>query len=125
MIFGTEEFGHVEMLEIMIYQLMKDLTLEEIKEVGLDAHYEEHAKALFPTDTNGVLFTVTYFGNNRRSFIRSFRRYGAKQNERAVYENLIDLTNDQDIIRPLLCLRQREIVHYAIDSKNYLNTMIL
>ena len=47
------------MLEIMIYQLIKDETLEEIKEVGLDAHYEEHAKALFPIDTNGVLFTVT------------------------------------------------------------------
>ena len=57
---GTEELGHVEMLETMIYQLIKDETLEEIKEVGLDAHYEEHAKALFPTDTNGVLFTATY-----------------------------------------------------------------
>ena len=101
---GTEELGHVEMLETMIYQLMKDLTLEEIKEVGLDAHYEEHAKALFPTDTNGVLFTVTYFGNNRRAF----RRNAAEQNEWAVYENLIDLTDDQDIIRPLLMLRQRK-----------------
>ena len=60
MIFRTEELGHVEMLEIMIYQLIKDETLEEIKEVGLDAHYEEHAKELFPTNTNRVLFTVTY-----------------------------------------------------------------
>ena len=30
-----------------------------------------------------------------------------------VYENLIDLTNDPDVIGPLLWLRQREIVHYA------------
>ena len=27
---GTEELGHVEMLETMIYQLMKDATLEEM-----------------------------------------------------------------------------------------------
>jgi len=30
---------------------------------------------------------------------------------RATYEHLIDLTTDEDIIQPLLFLRQREIVH--------------
>lgn len=35
-----------------------------------------------------------------------------EQKARAVYENLIDLTNDPDVIGPLLWLRQREIVHY-------------
>ena len=58
---GTEELGHVEMLETMIYQLMKDATLEELKDAGLDSHYAEHAKALFPTDANGVPFTTSYF----------------------------------------------------------------
>ena len=37
----------------------------------------------------------------------------AEQKARAVYENLIDLTNDPDVIGPLLWLRQREIVHFA------------
>ena len=37
----------------------------------------------------------------------------AEQKARAVYENLIDLTKDPDVIGPLLWLRQREIVHYA------------
>ena len=37
----------------------------------------------------------------------------AEQKARAVYENLIDLTEDPDVIGPLLWLRQREIVHYA------------
>ena len=36
----------------------------------------------------------------------------AEQKARAVYENLIDLTDDPDVIGPLLWLRQREIVHY-------------
>ena len=31
---GTEELAHVEMLSSMIYQLMKDATLEEIQETG-------------------------------------------------------------------------------------------
>ena len=36
---GTEELAHVEMISTMIYQLMKDATIEELKEAGLDSHY--------------------------------------------------------------------------------------
>ena len=36
----------------------------------------------------------------------------AEQKARATYENLIDLTDDPDVIAPLLWLRQREIVHF-------------
>ena len=36
----------------------------------------------------------------------------AEQKARAVYENLINLTNDQDVIDILLFLRQREIIHF-------------
>ena len=109
---GTEELGHVEMLETMIYQLMKDATLEEIKEAGLDAHYAEHAKALFPTDANGVPFTVTYFATTGDPLADLSEDMAAEQKARAVYENLIDLTDDPDVIGPLLWLRQREIVHF-------------
>ena len=109
---GTEELGHVEMLETMIYQLMKDATLEEIKEAGLDTHYAEHAKALFPTDANGVPFTVSYFATTGDPLADLSEDMAAEQKARAVYENLIDLTDDPDVIGPLLWLRQREIVHF-------------
>lgn len=36
-----------------------------------------------------------------------------EEKARAIYENLINLTDDPDIVGPLLFLRQREIVHYA------------
>ena len=110
---GTEELGHVEMLETMIYQLMKDATLEEIKNAGLDAQYAEHAKALFPTDSNGVPFTTAYFATTGDALADLSEDMAAEQKARAVYENLIDLTNDPDVIGPLLWLRQREIVHFA------------
>ena len=110
---GTEELGHVEMLEAMIYQLLKDATLEELKEAGLDSHYAEHAKALFPTDANGVPFTTSYFATTGDSLADIAEDMAAEQKARAVYENLIDLTDDPDVIGPLLWLRQREIVHYA------------
>ena len=109
---GTEELGHVEMLETMIYQLMKDATLEELQQAGLDAHYAEHAKALFPTDANGVPFTVAYLATTGDTLADISEDMAAEQKARAVYENLIDLTDDPDVIGPLLWLRQREIVHF-------------
>ena len=110
---GTEELGHVEMLEAMIHQLTKDATLEELKEAGLDTNYAEHAKALFPTDAAGVPFTTAYFATTGDPLADIAEDMAAEQKARAVYENLIDLTDDPDVIGPLLWLRQREIVHYA------------
>ena len=110
---GTEELAHVEIISTMIYQLMKDATLDEIKKAGLDTHYAEHGKALYPTDANGVPFTVAYFATTGDPLADLSEDMAAEQKARAVYENLIDLTNDPDVIGPLLWLRQREIVHYA------------
>lgn len=110
---GTEELAHIEIICTMIYQLMKDATLEEIKEAGLDTHYAEHEKALYPTDANGVPFTVSYFATTGDPLADLFEDMAAEQKARAVYENLIDLTDDPDVIGPLLWLRQREIVHFT------------
>jgi len=110
---GTEELGHVEMISTMIYQLMKDATVEEIKAAGLDQHYAEHNRALYPTDANGVPFTVTYFATTGDPLADLSEDMAAEQKARAVYENLIDLTDDPDILGPLLFLRQREVVHFT------------
>ena len=109
---GTEELAHIEMISAMIYQLMKDATMEELREAGLDSHYAEHSKALYPTDANGVPFTVAYFATTGDPLADISEDMAAEQKARAVYENLIDLTTDPDVIGPLLWLRQREIVHF-------------
>jgi spore coat protein JC len=109
---GTEELAHVEIISTMIYQLMKDATLEEIREAGLDGHYAEHGKGLYPTDANGVPFTVTYFATTGDPVADISEDMAAEQKARAVYENLINLTTDQDVIDVLLFLRQREIIHF-------------
>lgn len=100
------------MISTMVYQLLKDATIEEIKAAGLEGHYAGHKKGLYPTDANGVPFTVTYFATTGDPLADISEDMAAEQKARAVYENLINLTNDPDVIGPLLWLRQREIVHY-------------
>ncbi len=109
---ATEELSHLEIIAAMVYQLMKDATIDEIKAAGLDAHYAEHKKALYPTDSNGVPFTITYISTTGDPLADLSEDMAAEQKARAVYENIIDLTDDPDVLRPLLWLRQREIVHY-------------
>ena len=110
---GTEELGHVEMLQTMIYQLSKDATVDELIEAGLGANFAEHGMGIFPTDASGVPFTVTYFATTGDVLADLSEDMAAEQKARAVYENLIDMTNDPDVVGPLLWLRQREIVHYV------------
>ena len=109
---GTEELGHVEMICTMLYQLTKDASLEELKEAGLDCYYTEHGKDLFPENTEGLPFTTAYISAVGDPLANLSENMAAEQKARSVYENLINLATDQDVIQPLLFLRQREIVHF-------------
>lgn len=110
---GVEELGHVEMISTMIYQLMKGATIEEIKDAGLDSNYAQHGIDMFPTDANGVPFTAAYFAAVGDPIANLSEDMAAEEKARATYEHLITLTNDKDLINPLLFLRQREVIHFA------------
>ncbi len=109
---GTEELGHVEMICTMLYQLTKGATIQELKQAGLDTFYAEHGTDLFPTNATGVPFTSGYFASVGNPIANLSEDMAAEEKARATYENLINLTNDKDIIGPLLFLRQREIIHF-------------
>ncbi|HHU27801.1 TPA: manganese catalase family protein [bacterium] len=109
---GTEELGHVEMISTMVYQLVKDATPEELREAGLGAYYTDHGKSVFPKDASGNPFTTAYINSLGDPLADIAENMAAEEKARAVYENLIHLTDDVSVIQPLLFLRQREIVHF-------------
>lgn len=100
------------MISTIIYQLTKDATIEEMKNAGLDSYYAEHKKAVYPIDASGVPFSATYFVVTGDPLADLAEDMAAEQKARATYENLIDLTNDPDLLAPLSFLRQREVIHY-------------
>ena len=110
---GTEELNHVEMICTMLYQLTKNATIEELKEAGLASYFTEHGVDLYPENTNGVPLTTAYFSAVGDPLANLSEDMAAEQKARAVYENLIDLAKDNDVIQPLLFLRQREIIHFT------------
>ena len=42
---GTEELAHMEIVSSIIYQLTKDLSIEEIQKAGFDKYYVDHTLA--------------------------------------------------------------------------------
>ncbi len=110
---ATEELGHVEMISTMIKMLTAGATIEEIKANGLEGIYSEHGMGLYPSNADGVPFTATYFSSTGDVLADISEDMAAEQKARAIYENLINLATDPDVINPLLFLRQREIVHFT------------
>ena len=109
---ATEELGHIEMIATMVKQLTQGATIEEIKEAGLDDYYSEHGMSIYPVNASGSPFTITFVAVTGDAIADLSEDMAAEQKARAVYENLINLADDEDVIQPLLFLRQREIVHF-------------
>ena len=109
---ATEELGHCEMICTMVKQLTENATIEELEENGLGSLYTEHGKGIYPSDSFGNPFTVSYFAVTGDVIANLSEDMAAEQKARATYENLINMTSDKDIIGILLFLRQREIVHF-------------
>ena len=116
---ATEELGHVEMICTMVHQLTKNATIDELEKAGLGSYYTEHGVGIFPVDATGNPFTCAYFAVTGDILANISENMAAEEKARATYEGLINQTNDEDIIGPLLFLRQREIVHYNMFKKLY------
>lgn len=100
------------MIATMVKQLTQGATIEEIKEAGLDDYYSEHGMSIYPVNASGSPFSITFVAVTGDAIADLSEDMAAEQKARAVYENLINLADDEDVIQPLLFLRQREIVHF-------------
>lgn len=109
---ATEELAHIEMVSTMFRQLIKDATPEEIKAYGLADYYSEHNKGVYPVNAFGLPFRAEYIASTGNPVVDLAEDMAAEEKARASYENLIDLTDNEELLNPLLFLRQREVVHY-------------
>ncbi len=109
---GTEELAHMEMISAIVYQLTKNLSIEEIKKSGFDKYFVDHSTALYPASASGVPFTAAYFQSKADVFADLAEDMAAEQKARATYDNILRLADDPDVIDPIRYLREREIVHF-------------
>ena len=51
----------MEMICAIVYQLTKDMSMEELERSGFDKYYVDHTLALWPQAASGAPWTATYF----------------------------------------------------------------
>ena len=109
---GTEELAHLEIVAAILHQLTRDLKPEQIEGTPFATYFVDHTVGTYPVSAAGVPFDMKYVGVKGDLVTDLHEDLAAEQKARAVYEHLIDLADDEDVIGPLLFLRQREVVHY-------------
>ena len=115
---GTEELSHLEMVGTILYQLTKDLTVEQIKAAGFDDYFVDHTTAVYPQSAAGVPFTAAYLQSKGDAITDLHEDMAAEQKARTTYDNILRLADDYDVKDAIRFLREREIVHYQRFGEN-------
>lgn len=58
---ATEELAHLEMVSTIVYQLTRDLSMEEIEKSGFGPYYIDHTVGIWPQAAGGVPFNACEF----------------------------------------------------------------
>ena len=128
---GTEELSHIEMVCTLVYQLTRNLSVEEIKRQGFDKYFVDHTTGIYPVAASGEPWTAATIQSTGDVIADLSEDLAAEQKARKTYENILRLSDDPDVSDVIKFLRAREIVHYQrfgeglrfvtdkLDCKNY------
>lgn len=109
---ATEELAHVEIISALFYQLTNGLSAKEIKEGGLEAYYTDHTLGIYPVNSGGIPFSVETIQSVGDPISDLTEDMAAEQKARTTYDNILNLSKNEEVNKVIRFLREREIVHY-------------
>ena len=128
---GTEELAHMEIISAILYQLTRDLSIDEIKKSGFDTYFVDHTTGIYPQAASGMPFSAATLQSTGDPITDLSENLAAEQKARTTYDNILRLADDPDVRDPIRFLREREVVHFQrfgealrdvtdrLDCKNY------
>ena len=128
---GTEELAHMEIISAILYQLTRNLSIDEIKKSGFDTYFVDHTTGIYPQAASGMPFSAATLQSTGDPITDLSENLAAEQKARTAYDNILRLADDPDVRDPIRFLREREVVHFQrfgealrdvtdrLDCKNY------
>lgn len=119
------------MVGTIVYQLTRNLSMDEIKDAGFGSYFVDHTTGVYPCSAGGIPFTAAAMQVKGDIITDLHEDMAAEQKARTTYDNILRFCDDPDVIDPIRFLRAREIVHYQrfgealrivtdkLDSKNF------
>ena len=104
--------AHLEIVGSLVRQLAKNATDREIEESPFGAYFINHGRGVFPADSTGVPFNAASIAVSGDPITDLTENLAAEQKARAVYDNILRVSDDPDVSDVIKFLRQREIVHF-------------
>lgn len=109
---GTEELAHLEIVGSIVRQLVKNATTEEIENSPFGQYFMNHGRGVYPADATGVPFDANCLAVSGDPIADLTENLAAEQKARAVYDNILRVSDNPDVNDVIKFLRQREIVHF-------------
>lgn len=109
---GVEELGHLEMVGTLVRQLSDGEPPEEWTKMGTWEYYADNGASVFPQSSQGSPFTAASIAVTGDPLTNLYENLAAEQKARAVYDNILKLSDDPDVNEVIKFLRQREIIHF-------------
>ena len=109
---GTEELGHLEMIGTIVYQLTRNLTIDQIKASGYQEYFVDHTAGVYATSASGSPWTAAGIQSKGDVIADLVEDMAAEQKARVTYDNILRMVDDPDVRDPIIFLREREIVHF-------------
>ncbi len=109
---AAEELGHLEMIGAIVYQLTRNMTVEDVKKAGFQAYFVDHTAGVYPQAAAGFPWSAGSMQVKGDAITDLMEDMGAEQKARSTYDNILRLSDDPDVNNAIRFLREREIVHF-------------
>ena len=106
-----EELSHLEMIGTIVYQLTRNLSIEDIKKGGFDAYFVDHTTGVYPQSAGGTPWSAMTMQSKGDVITDLHENMAAEQKARTTYDNILRLVDDPDVRDVIKFLRAREVVH--------------
>lgn len=100
------------MVSTIIYQLTRNLSMDEIKKSGFDTYFVDHTTGVYPIAASGTPFSAAVFQSTGDPITDLTENLAAEQKARTTYDNILRMADDPDVRDAIKFLRAREVVHF-------------
>jgi Mn-containing catalase len=127
----AEELAHLEMVGTIVYQLTRNMTVEDAEKAGFADYFVDHTAGVYPQAASGTPFSASALAVKGDTITDLSEDMAAEQKARTTYDNILRFADDPDVCDPIKFLRAREVVHFQrfgealritqdhLDSKNF------
>jgi spore coat protein JC len=109
---GTEELGHLEMVGTLVSQLSKGTIGKDWAKLNSAEYYADNGASVYPQSAQGSPFNAASIAVTGDPLANLYEDLAAEQKARAVYDNLLRISDDPDVNEVLKFLREREVIHF-------------